>query len=155
MTASRFAKGSALYACRCCSRNTRATGNNDNEHVRLCVQCYDLGGEENHLSDNGTFYTSAAMVLTDIEDLEKRGADTRCWADLKAKALAAVAAATPAAPMKPGTLATITATGGAVKVVYFAPASQTYGHAAFYLVQDAAAPGSLPFSVFAAELAAA
>jgi hypothetical protein len=89
MTASRFAKGSALYACRCCSRNTRATGNNDNEHVRLCVECYDLAGEENHLSDNGTFYGSAAEVLGLIAAVESKGGNASCWADLKAKALAA------------------------------------------------------------------
>lgn len=49
--ASRFAKGSGLYACRSCGRQTRATGGRDNENVRLCVECYELGGIENAFLD--------------------------------------------------------------------------------------------------------
>lgn len=51
--ANRFAKGSAVYTCGCCGRQTRSTGRGDNEHARLCADCYDLGGVENEISDNG------------------------------------------------------------------------------------------------------
>lgn len=83
----RFAKGSAVYSCRCCKRSTRSTGRGDNEHVRLCADCYDLGGEENHLSDTGTLYDSPQNVLAMIANVESMGGDASCWADLKAHAL--------------------------------------------------------------------
>lgn len=51
--ASRFAKGSGSYKCQSCGRLTRSTGRGDNEHSRLCAECYDLGGVENEISDNG------------------------------------------------------------------------------------------------------
>lgn len=75
--------GGSTYTCRCCKRVTRPTGTGDNDGVRLCVQCYDLAGEENHLSDNGELYSSPKQVLFCIEELDKMGADTSCWADLK------------------------------------------------------------------------
>jgi hypothetical protein len=85
----RFARGSAVYECRCCHRNTRSTGRGDNEHVRLCAECYDLGGEENHISDNGgEFYSSKAEVLALIAEVEAKGGDASCWAELKALASA-------------------------------------------------------------------
>ena len=52
-TTNRFAKGSGVYKCRCCGRPTRSTGRGDNEHNRTCAECYDLGGVENMISDNG------------------------------------------------------------------------------------------------------
>lgn len=80
-----FAKGSfqQVYTCRCCKRSTRPTGTGDNDGVQLCVECYDLAGEENHLSDNGTFYASATEVLGLIAAVEAKGGDASCWADLK------------------------------------------------------------------------
>lgn len=51
--ANRFIKGNAVYACRCCGRNTRQTGRGDNDGVRLCAECYELSGFENQLSDEG------------------------------------------------------------------------------------------------------
>lgn len=59
----RFARGSGSYACRCCDRQTRDTG--DNGSVRLCPQCYDLAGIENHLSDTDTLdpYMEEAKAL--------------------------------------------------------------------------------------------
>jgi hypothetical protein len=47
----RFVRGMAVYRCRCCQRSTRQTGRGDNEHVRLCSECYDLAGYENMLLD--------------------------------------------------------------------------------------------------------
>ena len=69
----RFQRGSAMYSCRCCDRQTRSTGNGDNEHVRLCAECYDLAGEENHLSDNGTLYASPAEVRRLFTVLKEKG----------------------------------------------------------------------------------
>jgi len=57
---SHFARGSGLFKCRSCDRNTRATGNHDNEHVQLCVECYDLAGIDNAFRDgNGQPYELA------------------------------------------------------------------------------------------------
>lgn len=47
----RIERGSGIYACRSCKRKTRATGNGDNEMVRMCVQCYELAGIDNAYSD--------------------------------------------------------------------------------------------------------
>lgn len=88
--ASRFAKGSGVYECGCCGRATRATGRGDNEHAGLCAECYDLAGEENSLSDSGKFYDSPANVLAMIKAVEDKGGNASEWADLKAKALAAI-----------------------------------------------------------------
>jgi len=86
----RFERGSAVYACRTCGRNTRSTGRGDNEGVLLCEECYDLGGEENHLSDNGgEFYSSPTEVLNMIAAVGSKGGDASVWDDLKARATAA------------------------------------------------------------------
>lgn len=50
----RFRKGSGAYNCRSCTRPTRATGRGDNENAKLCAECYDLGGIENQISDEGS-----------------------------------------------------------------------------------------------------
>lgn len=55
---SKFQKGSGCYKCKCCGRKTRATGNNDNEHVGLCLECYEMGGIDNMISD-GNFEDEA------------------------------------------------------------------------------------------------
>lgn len=64
-TSSRFARGSGQYACNCCGRQTRSTGRGDNEQVRLCAECFDLAGIENHLSDTGELgrYVTEAREL--------------------------------------------------------------------------------------------
>lgn len=75
---SRFQKGSGMYACRSCDRNTRSTGNGDNEGVQLCEQCYTLAGEENHLADNGCLYAPVAEVrglFTALEGFGKNPAE--------------------------------------------------------------------------------
>lgn len=80
--ASRFQRFSAVYACRCCDRKTRATGRGDNENVKLCAECFDLGGEENSLSDSGQFYAGADEVLSLIEAVKAKGGNAACWAEL-------------------------------------------------------------------------
>lgn len=47
----RFIKGSGCYKCACCGKLTRSTGRGDNENVDLCERCYDIGGDENAVSD--------------------------------------------------------------------------------------------------------
>jgi hypothetical protein len=86
-----FAAGSAkVYECRCCRRFTRPTGTGDNDGVQLCVECFDLAGEENSLSDNGEFYGSAQEVLNNIAAVVAKGGDASCWNDLKTRAEAEV-----------------------------------------------------------------
>lgn len=84
---SHFVKGQGVYECRCCARRTRATGQGDNDGVQLCVECYDLAGEENALSDTRDFYGSPANVLALIEAVTTRGGNASCWDALKAEAL--------------------------------------------------------------------
>jgi hypothetical protein len=78
----RFQKGSGMYQCRCCGRNTRSTGNGDNENVRLCEQCYELAGYENMVQDGGELSDrdreTIKQLIAQIE--EKGGANT--FADL-------------------------------------------------------------------------
>lgn len=88
-TTNRFTKGTARYNCTCCGRATRDTGRGDNELLGMCAECFDLGGEENHLSDTGEFYDSKANVLSMIAFIESKGGNASCWAELKAKALEA------------------------------------------------------------------
>lgn len=84
---------SGVYACCCCSRNTRQTAG-DNDALDLCAQCYDLAGEENSLSDSGEFYQGAQWVLDCIAELSNlKGANASKWDDLKAAAEQKVAAA--------------------------------------------------------------
>lgn len=83
-----FVKGSLAqtYKCRCCKRTTRPTGTGDNDGVFLCEDCYELAGEENHLSDNGTFYSAPTRVLQCINSVVEKGGDASCWDALKARA---------------------------------------------------------------------
>lgn len=86
--ASRFQRFSAVYACGCCDRATRATGRGDNENVKLCAECFDLAGEVNSLSDTGDFYESVDNVLAMIAAVADKGGNAAVWDELKAKALA-------------------------------------------------------------------
>ena len=81
----KFVKGQSVYKCRCCKRQTRQTGRGDNDNVNICAECYDLAGEENHLSDTGKLYSSPASVLELIAAVASKG-DASCWRDLKATA---------------------------------------------------------------------
>jgi hypothetical protein len=69
---SRFQRGSGVYVCRTCGHNTRDTGG-DGAGVQLCDLCFDLAGEENHISDNsGGTYESAENVRSQLAALDKR-----------------------------------------------------------------------------------
>ena len=84
----RFARGSGMYACRCCNRNTRSTGRGDNENAKLCVECFELAGYENLLSDQGELSVDeASTVLSMIDALaQHEGADLSNWDELKTEA---------------------------------------------------------------------
>ena len=86
----RFTRGTAAYKCKCCGRLTRDTGRGDNELIGYCAQCYDLGGEVNHISDCGTFYDSPQNVLSMIDFIESKGGDASNWAELKTRALSEI-----------------------------------------------------------------
>jgi hypothetical protein len=51
MATTRFTKGSGCFACSSCGKQTRNTG--DNGGCGVCPLCYEIGGMENELSDNG------------------------------------------------------------------------------------------------------
>lgn len=93
--ANRFARGSGVYACRCCKRKTRQTGRGDNDLVELCVECYELAGEENALSDTGSFYGSPEEVINMVDSVKTKGGDAACWEVLRGKAVAEIAAKGP------------------------------------------------------------
>jgi hypothetical protein len=57
--------------------------------VDLCAPCYDLAGEENHISDTGSLYGSTQEVLSLIEEVAKHG-DASCWDDVQQFALEAL-----------------------------------------------------------------
>lgn len=84
--ASRFQKFSAVYACRSCDRNTRATGRGDNENVLMCAECFDLGGNENSLSDSGKLYDSPENILGWIAYIASKGGRVDQWSEIKAVA---------------------------------------------------------------------
>lgn len=72
MKANRFKAGSGVYVCRCCKHNTRDTGG-DGSSLELCDLCYDLAGEENHISDSGgKTYDCAENVKAMLAALDKR-----------------------------------------------------------------------------------
>jgi hypothetical protein len=70
MKANRFQKGSGIYNCENCKRATRATGGNDNEHLRLCVECYNIAGLENQLADSHEI--DAEPIRNAIRNLEQK-----------------------------------------------------------------------------------
>lgn len=50
---SKFRKGSGVYTCGNCGKQTRETGDGESS-VELCKQCYFEGGQENAHTDNHT-----------------------------------------------------------------------------------------------------
>ena len=48
----KFRRGETTYTCECCKKLTRNTGSGE-ASCHLCVDCFDLGGIENSISDNG------------------------------------------------------------------------------------------------------
>ena len=78
--------GGGVFSCAVCGRRTRATGRGDNEHVTLCVECFDLAGEFNSLSDNGHLY-SVEGARESMSSLLAKGIDAVALFPEVAKAL--------------------------------------------------------------------
>ena len=80
--ASRFAKGSGVYTCRCCNHNTRHTGG-DGSSVGLCDTCYDLAGYDNLIQDGGTISKNdIENILAMVAFVKKREPNCKYWDDL-------------------------------------------------------------------------
>lgn len=70
---SKFGRGTGVYACAACTRKTRQTGG-DNDSLKLCVECYEMAGLENEMSDNGeTPETLAKFVALKARCIAKGG----------------------------------------------------------------------------------
>jgi len=50
MANTRFRRGSGVYTCNCCKKQTRDV-NGDAVHCNLCAECYEVAGCENEVSD--------------------------------------------------------------------------------------------------------
>lgn len=77
----RFAKGSAVYTCKCCGHRTRDTGEGG-AMVGACDLCYDLSGFENSLMDgfqNGWSKATMETIINNIQELKAKGANYRIW----------------------------------------------------------------------------
>lgn len=68
--ANKFKRGSGCFTCHSCGRSTRDTGG-DNTSLKLCAECYEIGGIENQISDK-SFYDgqTEASCLAEIEKLK-------------------------------------------------------------------------------------
>lgn len=55
MALKNFRRGETTYICQVCKKNTRNVGG-DEAGCRLCLDCFNLAGIENGLSDNGMEY---------------------------------------------------------------------------------------------------
>lgn len=81
--ASHFKRGTGVYQCHVCSRQTRATGRGDNENAGLCAQCYELAGIENAISDGDDPSEWRDTIMGLLGELTRKGIDTReVWGDL-------------------------------------------------------------------------
>jgi hypothetical protein len=73
---SRFKKGSGVYVCSCCKHTTRDTGG-DGAGVGCCDICFELAGEENHISDSGgSLYGTKEQVRAMLAALDKRNGNS-------------------------------------------------------------------------------
>lgn len=52
MALKNFRRGETTYTCNSCKKNTRNVGG-DEAQCQLCLDCFNLAGIDNHLSDNG------------------------------------------------------------------------------------------------------
>jgi len=68
-----FSHGSGCYACGACGRKTRDDGHGDSVHLRLCTQCFELGGLENEVSDYGPTHERLARIAELQAEIVERG----------------------------------------------------------------------------------
>jgi hypothetical protein len=84
--ANRFKKGSGVYTCQCCGRQTRDTGG-DGSGVGSCDLCYDLAGFENLLEDSSAAELTKReieTIIANVETVYERGGKRGTWDDLLA-----------------------------------------------------------------------
>ena len=89
-----FTKGSGVYKCECCGRATRDDGNGDSVNLKLCTQCFELGGINNAVNDGGDaarYCTTVTDLVGQLDALKAPGAREQ-WGELLAKVTAAAAA---------------------------------------------------------------
>lgn len=83
MKFNRFTKGSGVYTCDCCGRQTRDTG--DGANNGLCSTCYDLAGYENMIMDgmqDDLTKSDIETIIQQITTIKNRGGNHRVWDDL-------------------------------------------------------------------------
>ena len=68
-----FTIGSGCYVCKSCGRKTRDDGNGDSVSCGLCTQCFEQGGIENSMSDNGETPELLAEWETLNKEIESKG----------------------------------------------------------------------------------
>ena len=86
-------KGSGVYKCGCCGRSTRDDGNGDSVNLKLCTQCFGLGGINNAVSD-GDDAAQYCRTVTDLVgqlDALKAPKAQKQWGELLSKVTAAAA----------------------------------------------------------------
>ena len=98
-----FTKGSGVYKCGCCGRATRDDGNGDSVILKLCTQCFELGGIDNAITDGDDAARHCGMVTDLVKQLDtlKAPEAREQWGELLAKVTAAAAPAAPAAKKAP------------------------------------------------------
>lgn len=69
MKNSRFQRGSGVYTCRICSKQTRETGQSESG-AELCAKCYEMSGDENSVADR---------VITEQEFFERWNTHSRYY----------------------------------------------------------------------------
>lgn len=78
----RFARGSAVFTCRSCKRQTRETSR-DHAQTGNCEDCFELAGIENTLLDADdpaeTFATYRDEINERIAHITKLGGDVSVW----------------------------------------------------------------------------
>jgi hypothetical protein len=80
---SHFKRGSGMFPCRVCQRNSRNVG--DNGDVQLCEQCYELAGLDNVRTDGQLTDSDKQAITSYLGELASRvGTDkaNACWPEL-------------------------------------------------------------------------
>jgi len=67
---SHFGKGSGVYTCAVCKRQTRQTGG-DNDALDLCEECYEVAGLENEISDHDLHGPALDEAQAEIKRLKE------------------------------------------------------------------------------------
>ena len=74
----RFAKDIGVYTCDCCKRKTREV-DADAAFTSLCMECYELGGYENMITDASHPPCEAdnKYIIALLNSLQKKGVNPK------------------------------------------------------------------------------